>query len=50
MEFLFTIMLLAMFFAIGLKTKSYNARVRLALISISAIAPLWFFIIWQGQS
>lgn len=50
MEFLFTFLLLAMFFALGLKTKRYNSRVRLALISISALAPLWFYIIWQGAS
>lgn len=48
MEFFFTLLILAMFLFLGLKNREYNNRVRLLLISASAMAPLWFFIIWQG--
>ena len=48
MEFFFTLLILAMFLFLGLKNKDYNNRVRFLLIAASAIAPLWFFIIWQG--
>ena len=48
MEFAFTVGILFAIFALGLTSRKYNNRVRIMLISASALAPLWFFIVWQG--
>lgn len=48
MEFLFITIILFTIFGLGLSARRYNARVRLMLVSVSAMAPLWFFIVWQG--